>query len=218
MKETKVLVKRTVKDQLYEIIKNRILSQEIALGEKINILTLSKELNVSNSPIREALSMLERDGLVEIMPNAGYRVTSFSEDLFYSIEQAVKTLICGSFSLLIEYGKEDELIEALENTLSMQVANYKTVDQKEYIRESMLFDANFIRCTDNVYLNRMYDELESLFTLVVLYNHSSIDLERLTTIEEHRKILSAVKDKNRDKAYKLIEGHYNKMPRPSDNN
>jgi DNA-binding GntR family transcriptional regulator len=45
--------KSTMKDQVYEIIKEMILNQTYQLGEKINIDTLAAELNVSNSPIRE---------------------------------------------------------------------------------------------------------------------------------------------------------------------
>ena len=49
----------SMRDQVYEIIKNRILSREYSLGEPINIVHLSKELGISNTPIREALSQLE---------------------------------------------------------------------------------------------------------------------------------------------------------------
>ena len=75
----------TVKDQIYEIVREKILTQEYELGSKINMLELSKELNVSNTPIREALSMLERDGLIINKPNAGPSVVDFTESSFKTV-------------------------------------------------------------------------------------------------------------------------------------
>ena len=57
------LQRLSLKAQVYEIIRQKILQQEYALGEKINIDTVADELKISNSPIREALMMLSQDGL-----------------------------------------------------------------------------------------------------------------------------------------------------------
>ena len=74
------LQRLSLKAQVYEIIRQKILQQEYALGEKINIDTVADELKISNSPIREALMMLSQDGLIEMIPNNGARVISFSEE------------------------------------------------------------------------------------------------------------------------------------------
>ena len=78
------LQRLSLKAQVYEIIRQKILQQEYALGEKINIDTVADELKISNSPIREALMMLSQDGLIEMIPNNGARVISFSEEGFVS--------------------------------------------------------------------------------------------------------------------------------------
>ncbi|MBQ6622159.1 MAG: GntR family transcriptional regulator [Mogibacterium sp.] len=206
------LVRKPVKEQVYDIIKSRILEGEIELGERINILTLSKEFNVSNSPIREALSMLERDGLIEITPNAGYRVLTFSQELFFSIEQSVKALLYGSYALTMDLGRQDVLIEMLEQALEAQTAVYKDCERHKYVRLSMRFDASFVRATGNAHLNKMYDEIENIFYLVVLYDYSFLEGERLPIIEEHRQILNAVKAGDHTRVGELIEKHYSRIP------
>ncbi|MBR2674111.1 MAG: GntR family transcriptional regulator [Mogibacterium sp.] len=206
------LVRIPIKDQLYGIIKNRILTGEIALGERINILTLSRELNVSNTPIREALSMLERDGLIEIIPNAGYRVLPFSNELFFKIEQSVKALLYGSYSLAVDLGKTDLLISLLEEALEAQLSVYKNCEQHEYVRVSMQFDKSFVSCTENDYLKKMYGEIEDIFYLVVVYDHSFLEAERLPIIEEHRQMLDAVKKGDHNRVLSLIKEHYRRMP------
>lgn len=65
-----VLKKVSIKDQVYELIKNCILQQTYQLGEKNIMLELGKELEVSSSPVREALSLLEREGLITFTPYA----------------------------------------------------------------------------------------------------------------------------------------------------
>ena len=52
--------KNTMKNQAYEIIRKKILNQSYIPGEKISIASLTEELQISNTPIREALSMSHR--------------------------------------------------------------------------------------------------------------------------------------------------------------
>lgn len=88
MKKAGVGARRSVlSDEVYEKIKALILNHEIAPGSKVNIDAISLQLEVSQTPVREALARLESDGLTEKIPLKGYRATqllSFKElgDLF----------------------------------------------------------------------------------------------------------------------------------------
>ncbi|MFQ7739785.1 MAG: GntR family transcriptional regulator, partial [Emergencia timonensis] len=68
----------SVKEQTYQIIKEKILNQEYPAGARININELAEELGISNSPIREALSLLEQQGLVISNRSSGATVTTFT--------------------------------------------------------------------------------------------------------------------------------------------
>ena len=70
------IIKTSTKDQVYDIIKEKIFLQEYDLGDTINITALSSELGVSNTPIREALSKLEAEGLVTSSMSSKVRVRS----------------------------------------------------------------------------------------------------------------------------------------------
>ena len=76
------LQRLSLKAQVYEIIRQKILQQEYALGEKINIDTVADELKISNSPIREALMMLSQDGLIEMVPNNALASFPFPKKVF----------------------------------------------------------------------------------------------------------------------------------------
>lgn len=59
----------TLKERVYRVLKTEILLGRLKPGERLNILDLSTKMNLSGAPVREALSMLSRDGLVELEPH-----------------------------------------------------------------------------------------------------------------------------------------------------
>ena len=193
--------KTTIREQIYTIVRQRILSGELGLGEKINIMALSAELNVSNTPVREALSM----------PNAGPRVIEYSPELFASVEKAVEALMLGALELIIHTGKKAALCDMLRKALAHQLETHKTAPLHEYTRTSLKFDGCFIRCTENDYLLKMYLEVMDIFYLVALYDQSIRDEERLIIIDEHRRILCAIEGDKYEEARQLIMKHYGRM-------
>src|SRR5687767_3508239 len=66
--------------RIYDSVRERILKGEMAPGSRLVIRQLALEHDTSDIPIREALRMLERDGLVEIRPYRGARVVSLSPE------------------------------------------------------------------------------------------------------------------------------------------
>jgi DNA-binding GntR family transcriptional regulator len=61
-------------DQVYEILRERIFDRVFVPDEKLNIEALARELRVSATPVREALSRLSAEGLVKIAPYVGAKV------------------------------------------------------------------------------------------------------------------------------------------------
>lgn len=72
---TKMRIERiALPDQIYEILRERIFDRIFAPDEKLNIEALARELQVSATPVREALSRLSAEGLVKISPYVGAKV------------------------------------------------------------------------------------------------------------------------------------------------
>ncbi|MCR5230845.1 MAG: GntR family transcriptional regulator [Solobacterium sp.] len=72
-------IKTTIREQIYDILKNRILSEYYAPGKKLSEVEICRELGVSRSPLREALRQLEADGLVSGTANKGVCVRKLNE-------------------------------------------------------------------------------------------------------------------------------------------
>lgn len=71
---------RNLSERLTEVLRDSILSGEIAPGAVIRQDALAARLNVSKIPLREALARLEQDGLVISQPNRGFFVTPLSQE------------------------------------------------------------------------------------------------------------------------------------------
>lgn len=76
-------------DSVYDILRDQLTDGTRAAGEPLNIAILSRELDVSQTPIREALARLEATGLVQREALKGYRVAShFSELDLIALKEA----------------------------------------------------------------------------------------------------------------------------------
>ena len=81
--------------EVANVIKERILKGEYHIGEKLKENQIADELKVSRTPIREALKQLEKEGLIESVPNRGSFVLGLTkrdlEDI-YAVRAAVEVL------------------------------------------------------------------------------------------------------------------------------
>ncbi len=86
--------KGTGSQQVYEIVRRRILRLQVRPGVSIDEMALTKEFKLSRTPVREALIRLETDGLVEILPNRGARVRPLDlteiPELFEALELCLR--------------------------------------------------------------------------------------------------------------------------------
>ncbi|MBB2173623.1 GntR family transcriptional regulator [Gluconacetobacter asukensis] len=81
------ILNRSISDQLYGILRERILSGELAAGEPVRQDTIAALFDVSKIPVREALARLQQDGFVSVHPKRGFFVTPLTraeaEDVFH---------------------------------------------------------------------------------------------------------------------------------------
>ncbi|WP_158299605.1 GntR family transcriptional regulator [Paenibacillus antri] len=104
-------------DEIYRMIKEDILSNRLKSGEKVNIDQLARTLEVSNIPIREALSRLQSEGYLHVVPFKGMFVNGMSEqDLneLFEIRLALEPLAAEKASPRIP----DEALARLERFMA----------------------------------------------------------------------------------------------------
>lgn len=77
------IVRSTLADAVYETLLEAILSGRLPGGAELSVVAVAKELDVSRTPVHEAIRHLARDGLVRLAVNRKARIVSFTErDVF----------------------------------------------------------------------------------------------------------------------------------------
>lgn len=143
--------KESLKSVVYHYILNLIFEQKIVSGQKISEEIISKALNVSRTPIREALRMLESEGIVEILPKRYAKIVEFTEkDLkdMATFKVNLEGLTCEL--VLLKISNEDiyklmQINSSLEEALSNKdIFNALKLDKQ--------FHEYYCGITDNPYL------------------------------------------------------------------
>ena len=206
------IVKRTsIKEQIYIALRNKIMNQEYQLGEKINMLALEQEFGVSNTPIREALTMLERDGLVETRQNTGSRVVQFTPAFFKTVAEAVEALIIGGYFICLYNNKIPQLAAKLQETYDLQKESAGCDSAVEFAKVTMNFDASFLDICGNEKLQSNFQDLFDLFYLAILIDHqNNREQDRDNHLGEHEAILDAVRGGNTNLVCSLIHQHFDR--------
>lgn len=88
----------------YESLRRDILSGRLNPGSPLRIVALAKELDVSMSVVREALTRLAGKGLVVALPNQGFRVVALSREDLMDLTRLRVDLECMAFARSIELG------------------------------------------------------------------------------------------------------------------
>lgn len=94
--EAGVVRYRSAVDVAADVIRHRIHSGRLEAGAAVRIKDLAAEMSLSTTPVREALQVLEREGLVRIVARSGVHVRSISTDevlQVYAIKQALEPLM-----------------------------------------------------------------------------------------------------------------------------
>lgn len=204
------LIRVSMKQQIYEIVKERIMDQTYPMGSPVNIVSLSREFGVSNTPIREALNILCAEGLLVSTLNAKFRVIEMNEEVKRELNEAVYVILSGAYQCACRSGKAAALPQMLEDAYAAQLACGKDADT-EYIRRAIAFDRCFIQVAENEKLLAVFNNLSALLLLSVRYTYYQSDHAVMDNLSDHRTMLEAVRAGDEAKVLDTLLQHYSKI-------
>jgi GntR family transcriptional regulator, rspAB operon transcriptional repressor len=142
-----------LKSQAYNQIKEKIINCEYQPGSILNEERIQQDINTSRTPIREALTRLEQEGLIAVKPKKGILVSPFTLDELNMIFEI--RLIFEPYALL-NYGymlKEEVLLDFYQKTIS---GNGKNIGAESFTLDDE-FHASIISVVPNTYIRQTYD-------------------------------------------------------------
>lgn len=201
------IIKHSISDQVYHLLKENILSFNMKPGDKINIDELSTNLELSNTPIREAIKRLQQDGLVEQKLNSGFYVKKISKEESSDYSNIIKIMLLGSIEELIITNKIKDIIEKLEKQLDIQILAFENNDNIAFLKESIKFDQVFIKSLNNEVLSDKVEKLNEIFSFSVFAFHKDRN-NKIKSINDHKKMIEAIKEDNYAKLKNVLRNHY----------
>ncbi|WP_077390417.1 GntR family transcriptional regulator [Mobilibacterium timonense] len=200
----------TLRDQAYKLIRNQIVTRELPLGSHLSVADLSRDLGISNSPIREAISRLENEGLVINHPNSGFHVLTFDDKLVDQLNDTLIVTMSGCYQMCCEDGQEQDLAELLQQRLDQQASQYDGELTFEYVQTTINFDKGFVDACHNDMLSNLMESRFYLLALCAFYLYQDEKESYLSNFREHQGILEKVKTGDREEVFKAIQFHLTK--------
>ncbi len=217
MIETKFpkLSRNNFNEDVYIILKQKILSREFIPGQRLHLSNLEKQMGISRTPIKDALNRLTTEGFIEIKARKGTYIakpplTKIAESFdvrvvleIYAIELIAKKLTESQLKQLSTILLNmDRLINSTEsNEWSNIHQKFVTLDNKMH--------ALLLSFTENTCLVQSWERIHihsKMAHIPYIYSENELEISH----NEHQKLINALEAKNTVVAKKILKNHLNR--------
>jgi DNA-binding GntR family transcriptional regulator len=183
-----------IREKVCSVIRNLILNGRLKPGERLKENRLAEEIKTSRTPVREALHLLEREGLLESIPRVGYQVKPLRWDEVEEIcaIRTVNETLAARWASKRMTRKE---LSALEKNIIDSVKEVEAGDPKAFVERDAEFHEILARASGS---RRLLELCQMLRRHMLRYRIESLYRKEtaLVAIEGHRKILECVRKKD----------------------
>ena len=186
-------------------LRHMVFERQLVPGEWIDELRLANNWQISRTPLREALKVLASEGLVQLVPRQGCRVTEMSEDdadeLF-----PVMALLEGRCAFEAVRKATPEGIACLRRLHETLEAHAATRNVDGYYRANGEFHSSVQALADNRWLDRATNDLRKFLRLLrgrQLNWPGRIE----DSINEHRVLIAAIEQRDAERAERVMHDH-----------
>lgn len=194
-----------LRDVVFHTLREAILKGELKPGERLMELQLAAKLGVSRTPIREAIRMLEQEGLAVTVPRKGAEVARMTEKDMEDVLQIREALDGLAASIACQQISAGEL-EELKKT-SREFEEYtKSDDVKRIAEADVLFHDIIYQATRNPKLISLLNNLrEQMYRYRLEYLKDNKNYPIL--IKEHNEMIAGFVSRNEEKIKAAMQNH-----------
>ena len=190
--------KQSMKQYVYQTLKKAILYREIAPGTQLVEQSICSKLDVSRTPVRNAIGKLEKDGLITVYPNRGAFVTFPTADeinqAFRAREEVEKI---ATFMAIDHFSSAD--IKHLRSLINKEQESYKKNDIFLYLDINKQFHMAITKKSNNKFLiefmEKILNQMNVYFMLFDVFYETNI--EESKRYLEHEAIVNAIEAKDK---------------------
>jgi DNA-binding GntR family transcriptional regulator len=200
---------RVLTDWVTTSLREAILSGYFEPGEKLDQDLIAEELEVSRTPIREAVRRLESEGFVEVRPHYGAFIATVSrQDIrdVYEIRRLLESEIVRQVTPLIP----DSVLDELDRSLSETQAQFEAGDSAKHFESDVYFHETIANFVENELLKEVLDGLNNRISMVRRFAQLQPGYHITESFKEHHAILEAIRRRAPEQAAELMRVHLDK--------
>lgn len=201
---------RTMKDYVYQVLKRNIMELRLKPGSPLKKEKISRQLQVSVTPVREAFAKLAEDDLVDILPQNGTFVSHINIDKIIQAQFMRENMELAVIKLACEMDFPKDRLFKLQTIVKMQ----EILAEEENLIQLFELDNQFHRIVFET-CNKKYvwEILQQVSTHIDRIRVLSLTtyFNRKEIIADHQKIIDAIKDKNLELAERVVKEHTNRI-------
>ena len=214
-------VLENMRDVVYDKILEKIMGGVYPSGSRLVFRKLAAELDVSITPVREALNSLAKDGIIDLVPQLGYFIKEFDVDDMMKLLEA-RALIEPYTTRLAAQNISDKHISILR-TINMELKeaagndNLVKVNQKEQEFHSTIADLSGNEYLASIVKNYKIMELCSRYTHLAKEKMSDAEYEtylyEIKVSRRHDEIIDALSKHNGEEVEHIMRAHFSDKKR-----
>lgn len=197
---------RVLTDWVTASLREAILQRYFEPGEKIDQDLIAEELEVSRTPVREALKVLESEGLVEIRPHRGAFITTVScQDIhdIYEIRELLEAQVIRQVTPIVP----ESVLDAGDQILERTEADLKAGDYSGHFQSDLYFQNHIFSLAKNQLLKEILDSLNNRITRIHVFAQTQPGSHMVDSLQEHRAILQAIRQRDPNAAAQAARTH-----------
>ena len=192
----------SLRKEIFDYLSGQIEKGTLTPGSLINVRKLTEELNVSRTPLREALAQLEVQGLVTIMPQRGVLINVLTLENLLDLFEIIGALESQVVKKVFDGITENKISTMVRYNQAMATAIEKGKNRK-FHETNILFHKVFLDLSANQELTSYIGNLKlRLFGFAV---RSYRDRFKRAIVAEHDVFIDLVRDGNRDGAAEYLK-------------
>uniref|UniRef100_A0A7V6A448 GntR family transcriptional regulator n=1 Tax=Desulfobacca acetoxidans TaxID=60893 RepID=A0A7V6A448_9BACT len=196
------LQREKLSNQIYTVLKKMIADHRFHPGARLNIESIARELDVSRTPVWEAVRRLEQEGLVENIPNRGVFMSLLTAEQALDL-YAVREVLEGMAARLAATRIDDSSLEKMARCIDKQREVVAVHDVVAYSKLDFEFHATVYDACGNEWLKELLETIKNKMRPLTM--HMQPDFSEL--VDQHVMLLRALEGRNPEKAERAFRRH-----------
>jgi DNA-binding GntR family transcriptional regulator len=197
---------RVLADWVTASLREAILHGCFEPGEKLDQDCIAEELEVSRTPVREAMRRLESEGFVEVRPHHGAFIAKVSQQDIREVYE-IRRLLEAEVVRQVTPVMPESVLDELDRSLTETQAQFEAGDSAKHFESDVYFHETLAGFVENELLKEVLDGLTNRISIVRRFAQLQPGPHLVESFKEHRAILQAMREHDSEEAAELMRVH-----------